>query len=299
MMSLLTRAYGFAPLILCLATLGWAGNTVASRVAVDEVSPMLLIFLRWSLVCLLVSAVSGREMRRAWPVLRPRLGWAMLMGGLGLASFSALIYTAAYSTTAINLGIIQGTVPGMVLLGSFVLFGTRMRWLQGLGLLLTFLGIVAVVTQGELANLLFLQFNFGDLLMLVACSLYAGYTLGLRGRPEVDSLALMGYFAFAALLVSVPLLLLEWYLRGVVAPSPEGWLIIIYVALIPSYLSQVLFMRGVQLIGPGPAGLYVNTVPVFASVLAVLLLGEDFRLHHVAAMALVFAGIYLFERHRR
>ena len=299
MMSLLTRAYGFAPLVLCLATLGWGGNTIASRLAVGEVSPMLLIFLRWTLVCLLVSAISGREMRRAWPVLKPRLGWVLLMGGLGFASFNALFYVAAHSTTAINLGIIQGTMPGIILLGSFVLFGTRIRWLQGLGLLLTFLGIVVVVTRGDMANLLFLQFNFGDLLMLVACFLYSGYTLGLRGRPEVDSLALMGYFAFAALLACIPLLVLEWFFWGFTPPSAKGWLIILFVAVAPSYLSQIFFMRGVDLIGPGPAGLYTNTVPVFAAILAVLLLGESLLPHHVAAMALVFAGIYLFERLKR
>ena len=293
---LLTRAFGSAPLLLCLASLLWGGNTIASRLAVGEVSPMMLIFLRWLAVCLLVTTVSGREMRQAWPVMKPRLWWIVAMGGLGLASFNALFYVAAHHTTAINLGIIQSIMPGLILLGSFIFFGTRIRWLQCLGLALTSLGVVVVVTSGAVGDLLLLQFNFGDLLMLAACFLYSGYALGLRGRPEVQGMVMMGYFAYGALLTCVPLLALEYAFHDVTPPSAAGWAIILFVAVGPSYLSQLFFMRGVDLVGPGQAGLYTNTVPIFSSVLAVLLLGEEFHLHHVAAMALVFTGIFLFER---
>ena len=291
MKSLLARAYGIAPLILCLATLGWASNTVASRMAVGEVSPMMLIFLRWLLVSALIAALHGRGMREAWPVMRSRLGWTLMMGGCGLSLFSALFYVAAHTTTAINLGIIQSVIPGFVLLGGFVFFGTRIRWLQGLGLGLTCLGVVA---RGSLAELLSLQFFAGDLLMLAACIAYSGYTLALRSRPEVSLIALMGYFSVAALLFTIPLLALEHATTGITPPSTAGWLIILYVVIMPSFISQVFFIRGVDLIGPGPAGLYTNTVPVFAAVMAILLLGEEFRPHHVAAMLLVFSGIYLF-----
>ena len=231
--------------------------------------------------------------------MKSRLGWVMLMGGAGLSLFSAMFYVAAHSTTAINLGIIQSVLPGIILLGSFIFFGTRIRWLQGLGLGLTCVGVVVVVTRGALGELLSLQFFAGDLIMLAACFVYAGYTLGLRSRPEVPPIALMGYFSIAALLFTIPLLAVEHATTGITPPGATGWLIILYVVIMPSFLSQVFFMRGVDLIGPGPAGLYANTVPIFAAVMAILLLGEQFRPHHVAAMLLVFSGIYLFGIHGR
>ena len=79
MKLLLSRAYGIAPLVLCLATVGWGGNTIASRMAVGEVSPMMLIFLRWGIVAILLVVLYGREMRQAWPVMQPRLGWIAMM----------------------------------------------------------------------------------------------------------------------------------------------------------------------------------------------------------------------------
>ena len=299
MNPLLSRAYGMAPLLLLVASVGWSGNTIASRVAVGEVSPMMLIFLRWLLVCLLIAAIRGREMRQAWPVIKPKLAWVFAMGGVGLCLFNALFYIAAYYTTAINLGIIQSIIPGLILLGSFIFFGIRISWLQGVGLFMTFAGVVAIVTRGALGDLLLLEFNFGDLLILAACFFYAGFALGLRGRPEVDGIVMMGYFALAALVMTVPLLALEYVFWDLVPPSATAWLLIVFIAVMPSFLSQVFFMRGVELIGPGPAGLYANAVPIFAAVLAILLLGEQFRAYHVAAMTLVFTGIYLFDRLRR
>src|SRR4051794_40399391 len=90
----------------------------------------------------------------------------------------------------------------------------------------------------------------------------------------------------------------EVILSAVVWPTPKGWLILLYVALVPSLLSQMFYMRGVELIGPGRAGLFVNLVPIFGALLVVLLLGEPFRAYHALALALVLGGIWLAERGR-
>ena len=180
---LLSRAYANAPIMLCLATMGWGGNTIASRMAVGEVTPMMLIFLRWGLVVGLILATHNKEMIHAWPVMKGRLRWILLMGGCGMSIFNALFYIAAHSTTAVNLGIIQSTMPGMILLGSFFLFGSRINLVQITGLVLTLIGVSVIITQGSMENLLLLSFNIGDLLMLLACLFYSSYTIGLKNRP--------------------------------------------------------------------------------------------------------------------
>lgn len=297
--TLLSRAYANAPLMLCLATLGWGGNTIASRLAVGEVTPMMLIFLRWALVVGIILAVHSRDMIKAWPIIKSRLGWVFLMGGFGMSLFNALFYIAAHSTTAVNLGIIQSTMPGMILIGSFFLFGTRVNAIQILGLVMTLVGVMTIVTQGSLEKLILLTFNNGDLLMLLACLFYSGYTVGLKNRPEVTGMVMMGYFSICAFMITIPLVVIEEITWGVVMPGWKGWLIIIYIAIMPSFLSQVFFMRGVDLIGPGSAGLYTNLVPIFSSIMAIIILGEVFSFYHLTAMIFVFAGIALFEYQNR
>lgn len=291
----MSRAYANAPLMLCLATLGWGGNTIASRLAVGEVTPMMLIFLRWGLVVGIIICLHGRQMLEAWPLIKPRIVWVALMGGLGMSIFNALFYIAAHTTTALNLGIIQSTMPGLILFGSFIVFGTSINLRQCIGLAITLVGVMCVVSQGSLTKILVITYNFGDLLMLVACLFYSGYTLGLRSRPKTSGMVMMGFFAIAAFLATIPLLAIEAATTGVVFPGWEGWAVIIYIAIMPSFLSQVFFMRGVELIGPAAAGLYTNLVPVYAAILAVILLNESFQMFHLAALGLVFGGIYLFE----
>ena len=297
--QILSRAYSSSPFLLFLATLGWGSNTIASRLAVGEVSPMLLIFFRWGFVVVILLSLYWRQMIDEWPVIRPRLKWLLIMGGCGLSLFNAFFYIAAHSTTAVNLGIIQSTMPGMILLGSFMYFGDRINRLQFSGLLLTLLGVIVIVTQGSLEQLMQLTFNHGDLLMIFACSFYAMYTVGLKSRPKISGMVMLAYFSVAAFLMTIPLMIFESFIYGTVMPGVKGFAIVFYIAIVPSFLSQIFFMRGVDLIGPGSAGLYANLVPIFSAIMAVLLLSEEFAFFHLAAMLLVFGGIGLFEYQSR
>ena len=297
--QLLSRAYASSPFLLFLATLGWGSNTIASRLAVGEISPMLLIFFRWGIVIVILLSLYWRQMIDEWPIIRPRLKWLLIMGGCGLSLFNAFFYIAAHSTTAVNLGIIQSTMPGMILLGSFMFFGDRINRLQFSGLMLTLLGVVVIVTQGSFEQLMQLTFNHGDLLMIFACSFYAMYTVGLKSRPKISGMVMLAYFSVAAFLTTIPLMIFESFIYGTVMPGVKGFAIVFYIAMVPSFLSQIFFMRGVDLIGPGSAGLYANLVPIFSAIMAVLLLSEEFALFHLAAMLLVFGGIGLFEYQSR
>ena len=136
-----------------------------------------------------------------------------------------------------------------------------------------------------------LAFNSGDVMMVVAVALYAGYTVGLRQRPHVSGLSMLAGMAVAAFVTSVPLMIWEIASGGFVWPTAAGLLLLVYVALGPAFASQIFYMRGVELIGPGRAGVFVNLVPVFGAIMAVALLGEPFAAYHVVALMLVVGGI--------
>ncbi|WP_286192658.1 DMT family transporter [Stappia sp. BW2] len=300
MFSLVKRvgdlSYGNALLMLTLTSLFWGGNTVAGRLAVGEVSPMVVVFLRWVIVAGILVPLQWRHICAEWPLMRPYSLRMVLMAVFGFIGFNTLFYIAATKTTAVNLGIIQGSVPILVLIGSLIAFGTRIRALQVLGILMTLVGVTLIAAQGSLDVLLALAVNPGDGVMLIACVLYSGYTLALRDRPRVSPLAFFAVLSGIAALTSLPGLAYDIAAGTVQWPSLQGWLVVLYIALFPSCIAQIFFMRGVELIGPARAGIFINLVPIFAAILAVSILGEPFKWYHGSALALVIGGIWLSER---
>jgi len=291
-----SMAYGNAILLLMATTLLWGGNTVAGRLAAGEVSPMVVVFLRWIIVAGLLVPFLWPRIKSEWPVMRGSFLRMVLMAAFGFVGFNTLFYIAATETTAVNLGIIQGSMPILVLIGSVFAFGSNVRLLQVVGILATLLGVTLIAAQGSLDVLLSLAVNPGDGVMLVACVLYSGYTLALRNRPQVSGLVFFAVLSAISVFASLPGLAYEMATDTALWPDMKGWLIVLYIALGPSCLSQIFFMRGVELIGPARAGVFINLVPIFAAVLAVSILGEPFKWHHGLALLLVLGGIWLSER---
>jgi drug/metabolite transporter (DMT)-like permease len=296
--SLRTGLWGQAYVLLSLTALMWGGNAIAGRLAVGEVSPMVLTCLRWVFVVAVMIPLVGRQVVAEWAKIRARWVFTILMGAFGFTAFNGLFYAAAHHTTAVNLTIFQGAIPVLVLLGTVLFFGARVIPLQILGMIVTILGVVLVSVKADLEILKTLSFNIGDVWMLIACLFYAGYTLGLRHRPAIPGLVFFAAMAGVAFISSLPLIGLEIAQGTAQFPTPKGWLILLYVAVMPSLLSQLFYMRGVELIGPARAGLFVNLVPVFGALLAVLLLGEPFAYYHALGLVLVLGGIWLAEQRR-
>jgi len=285
-------------LLLTCATLSWAGHAIGARIAVGEVSPLLLMQLRWLFCFLILFMVFSKQMRLYWPIVRQRWRYVALMGGGGLAGFTALFSLGAQHTTAVNLGITQGAIPAFVMVFGMLLFGTRIGRLQFLGLLVSLCGVVVLITGGQIAMLLTLTFNVGDLLMIAACFCYALYVLYLGKRLEMPPIIMVAYFSVSAFVALTLFTIGEAAAGQLVQPSLTGLAVILYCAIFPSILSQTFFMRGVELIGATRAGLYVNLVPVFAAFMAMGILSEPMYGYHIMALIMVVAGIALAEKHK-
>ncbi len=281
--------------VLTIAPLGWAANTIASRMAVGEVPPMTLTFFRWFSVVLLMLVFARKDIIAHRKVMLQSWTYVLTMGVLAFTIFNSLYYVAAHFTTAVNIGLLQGAIPALVFIVAFLGRGARATPPQIIGAILTLIGIGVIAAKGSLETLLTLQFNIGDILMLVACIAWAFYTVGLPAKPNVSPLAFFMGLAMAAAVTTFPLWLGEIALGQFFWPTAKGWWIIAGITLVPSILSQLMFVRGVELIGPGRAGLFVNLIPVFASGLAVLILDEPFHLYHAVALGLVLGGIALAE----
>jgi drug/metabolite transporter (DMT)-like permease len=256
---------------------------------------MQIVTFRWLGVVLLLCVFARKDIRNDWPILRNHLPFLAVMGGLGFTAFNVLFYLAGHHTTALNIGILQGAVPIFVLLGGFIVFKHKITLIQSVGVLMTLFGVVIVALGGNLGDLKSVSINRGDLFMLIACVMYAGYALGLTHAPKVSSLGLFAIMAFVAWLTSLPLVVIETLLTGWQVPSAKGWLIVGLITLLPSFLAQMFFIYGVKLIGPGRASAFYNLVPVFAAIFAVVMLQEDFQTFHAIALVLVLGGIWISE----
>lgn len=282
-------------LLLVLTTMMWGGNGVAGKLAVGAIAPMTLVFWRWVIACAVLATIARNDVKRDWAAMRSHLLAITLMGALGFTGFNALFYASAHYTSAVNMTILQGSIPVFVLVGALIFYRVRASAIQLVGVLVTLAGVTTIAAQGSLENLRHLTFNIGDIFLIVGCVFYAGYTLALRNRPQVSPLSFFTILAIAACVTSVPLFLIEVARGQFIAPDFKGYAVLVYAGLFPSLISQLYFMRAVTIVGPGRAGIFTNLVPVFGALFAVVLLGEPFHLYHVAALVLVIGGILIAE----
>jgi drug/metabolite transporter (DMT)-like permease len=287
-----------AYIFLLITTFGWAGNAVIAKYAVGHVGPFGLSAARWTLALSLIVAISVPQIRRDWPEIRKH--WPLLLGYgmVGFAGFNALLYTALKYTSAINCVIAQAGIPGVIFIANYLLFRTRVSAAQILGFTITLLGVALTATNGSLLSITDLHLGFGYGLMMVAVLAYAGYTVSLRWKPAIHWKSLMAASATGAVVASVPLAIGEAASGHFIMPDAIGWTAILFTGTFPSLISQIFYVRGVELIGPNRAGLFINAVPAFGVLLSVVLLGEALQTFHIIAMLMVVSGIVIAERGR-
>lgn len=289
-----------AYLLLLITMVFWAGNAIAGRLAVGEVSPLILTWLRWTLGAIVLVILARSHLRRDWPVLCRHWRYIAFMGATGFATFNALLYTALVHTTALNATILQAGMPMIIFSLNYLAYRTAVRWLQIVGYSVTLIGVLVATSQGDFGQLLGLEFNHGDLIMLMAVLVYSTYSVALRGKPELHWLSFLAILFVVAALVSIPLAVYEAVTSTAIWPaSVKGVSVVLYTAIFPSIIGQALFIRGIELIGANAAGLFVNLVPIFGALLAVLILGEVFQTYHAVALVLVLGGIMVAQRQRR
>ena len=284
-----------AYVLLLLTTLFWGGNAIAGKLAVGHISPMLLTEIRWLLALAVLAVMGWPRLKADWPAARRHLMLLFVLGVLGFSIFNVALYSALTYTTAINVSIEQAAIPMVIFLLNFILFRLRVTWLQVVGFLLSIIGVIVTASHGDPRRLLQLDVNFGDALMLVAILVYSLYTVALRFRPTIHWQSLMILLTGAAVVTTMPFVVVEFAMGASILPDARGWAVALYTVIFPSILAQVFYIRGVDLIGANRAGLFINLVPVFGTLLSVLLLGEEFFAYHLLAIVLTLGGIALAE----
>ena len=280
--------------LLALAVLCWAGNFIAGRWLRFEAPPVALTLCRWSVALAVLAPFTFSHLRGRWALIRG--SWKVLCL---LALFATVlqhipIYWGLRETTATNAALLNATSPIFIALLSVLLLGQRLSALAIAGSLVSFCGVLVIVSRGSLDVLRAFELNTGDVWILASAMSWAGYTVCLRWRPaELRGLDLLTLIAAISVVLLIPLCAVEMAAGRVLVPTAAALGGIAYVGIVASVLAYIAWNHGVEQIGPARAGPFMYLMLVFTPVLSIVFLGERLELFHFAGAALIISGIYL------
>lgn len=286
------RTVVLAVLGTLLACLLWSGNFIIARGAHEWMPPIGFAFWRWVVAFVVLYALCWREMRTVWPLLKANVRLLIPMGVVGVALFNTLVYVGARYTTAHHIALIATTAPVWTLLFAGCLGLEAFTRGKIIGVAFALLGAVVILCHGSLAQLASLSLNKGDVLVLLGSFCWALYSLGVKRKPSG-----LGQLPFLTAVVGIgvaALLPVYLYEAMFLTPTPftvQALGIYLYVGVGASAIAWLLWNHSIAVIGAMQSTLLYYAMPVFTSILAILLLDEPFALYHVKGFALILVGI--------
>ncbi|MGH8765004.1 MAG: DMT family transporter [Burkholderiales bacterium] len=288
----MTRLSAF--LLLALANLLWSGNWIAGRALRGSFEPVTLNFLRWVVAIAVLAPFALPALRGKWPLIRRNAGILLLLAFTGVALFQSLVYLGLRSTAAVNAVLLNSSLPMFILACSWLIERERASPRQVAGMLISLAGILVILSRGDPAALLHLDVHAGDGWVLLAMPVWGIYSVLLKRRPpELGGLELLFVISVAGMLMLLPVAAFETVLHPPRWPAPAEIAGVLYMGIAASVLAFFFWNRGVAVVGANAAGFTIHLLPAFATILAIVFLGEAFAGFHAAGIATIIAGVLL------
>lgn len=295
----MTKQLATAVGCLLLANMIWAGNALLARYASGgDLQPMTMNFLRWSMGALVLLPFCAKAIYQhkaiwlKWDVFKKLLSLATL----GMVVYNSLLYASAHHTTAINIALLNTCIPLATFMAAGVLMGQWPKAVSWLGLSIAALGLLYLISRGNIEALLQLQFNQGDLWMLVAVLAWSVYTVLLKlwaAKLGLPPLTMLNVLMCVAVVLMLPLASWEVAQFGLPSLNATNIGILVYIGIAASIVSYVAWNYGVAQVGPAKASLALYTMPVFSSILSYVLLGESLQSYHWIGGGIIVGGLLL------
>ncbi len=276
---------------LLLPILFWSGNYVLGRLTVgDGVDPYTISFFRWFIACLVILPLALPKIRQDLPQIKQHLPMLTFLAFLGICNYNLFLYIGLQSTTVTNAVLLNSLMPVMILITARVLLGSKTNSLQNLGILVSTVGALVIVSRGSLDTLLHLTVSSGDLWIITAAISWAIYSVLLVKRPAMHLLSFFAVTAMIGTCIQFPLYLL-FSSKDLAELTTANWGAIIYMSLFASIGAFICWNAGIQRLGATTAGHFVHLLPVFSIFLSTLFLGEVMEGFHGIGIFLIFSGI--------
>ena len=281
--------------MLVCATLFWAGNFTIGKFAFQEnIPPYTLAFLRWCFVWIILLPFTYKEILKLKENIKKNLSLFFILGFTSVCIFTSFTYSALNYTQVINASLFNTAIPVTIILVCFLLKIEKTNLFQISGLLISVLGILAIITKLDLNILLTLSFNKGDLFMIVAIIAWGIYSAFLRKRTfDVSLLALVQIICTFGLIFLLPLFILDLLQGKAVEITSNLFYILIYIAIFPSIGSYYCWAGAVSIIGANRAGIFLSLIPLFSTLFAILFFSEKFLFFHFIGSILIILGLFL------
>lgn len=277
-----------------LATILWAGNFVVARGIYHEIPPIQLNFWRWVVALACVLPLALPKLRADWPGMRRHWRYLSLMALVGVSALNALIYKAGQTTESLNMALLVPTAPVMIIILSRVVHGEPITWRRLAGLAMVLAGVATLLSRGDWTRLAAVQFTAGDLWSLAGAACFALYSFLAGKRPAGISVEGFNAATFAlGTLFLTPALAVEMLVLPPPVWSPPVVAGVLYVGVGCSFAAYLLWTRAIAAIGPVRAGMVYYSLPLFAAVASLAVLGETISTAHVAGGGLIVAGILI------
>lgn len=278
-----------------LAALIWAGNFIIARGVYKQVDPVSLAFFRWALATIVIFPFVAAKFKKEWQSIKRSWRYFFWTSLMGISLFNTLVYIAGHYTTAINLALIATTSsPIMSIILARIFLKEKIGYLKIGGLIICISGILFLLSKGNFRNLLSLTFSIGDLWALLAAFCFAVYNILVKKKPANIS---AGSFLFVSFFMGT-IFLFPFFIWRYNDGNPTTWsgslvISILYLGIGASVICFSIWNRAIGILGAGRTSLFGNLIPIFSTLEAALILGEEFTWIHVVSMLLVFVGLLL------
>ena len=291
----MSRNLVLAIILLIASSFFWSGNFFSGKLAfLSDLTPFKLSFFRWILALLILLPFTYAQIIKDLEYYKKNILLMTVISILGVTIFNSFTYISLQTTLVINSTLMASVAPVMMIGFSWLIFRTKTTTLQFTGIILSLLGAFAIILKGNLNNLYNLYFTAGDLWMLGAVVSWCLYSVLLKKiDSKTSQLANLEVMIIIGVIFIIPFYIMESFNSTYLPSTGLDLAIIGYVVVFASIVAFFSWNKGVSIIGPNRASLFLHLIPVFSAIWAVSFLNEKFAFFHVIGVLFILSGIIL------
>ena len=284
-----------AYLLLFLTTLFWSGNFIVGKAAsMYAIPPFSLNFYRWLFAWLILLPFTFKEIIKKKDYILSNSGFFIILGITSITIFNSIVYYSLNFTQVISGVLMISTIPVMIIFISSLLKIEKTNIFQIFGVILSLTGVIFIVTKADIEILITLNFNKGDLTMIVAMFSWATYSALLKKKKyELTQISLLQIVITFGLAFLIPIYFIEMSMGYLIKLGQPFYLTLTYVVLFPGLASFFFWIKGISIIGANRSGIFLHLMPIFGAIMAMIIFDEKFMFYHFLGAIFIFMGIIL------
>jgi len=290
-----------AYLLLVLTTLFWSGNFIVGKAAsIYQIPPFSLNFYRWLFAFLILLPFTFKEILSHKKYILDNISFFIILGITSITIFNSIVYYSLYYTQVISGVLMISTIPVWIMFIASILKIEKTNLFQIIGVILSLTGVMFIITKADIELIKSLDFNKGDLSMVVAMFAWATYSALLRKKTyEISQIALLEIIIICGLVFLIPIYFIEMSFGNLIILGKPFILTLTYVVLFPGILAFLFWIKGIAIIGANRAGVFLHLMPIFGALMAMVIFKEKFMFYHSLGAIFIIAGITLSNKNKK